>query len=83
MNSELKRGSRLIGNMTRRQLTNRLIIVLIVLALLAVIGVILYFVIKALIDKYGPTPAPTPVPTTPAPTTTTRGPEFNFANLFN
>lgn len=71
MNSDIRRGSKLIGNMTRRQLTNRLILLCVILALLAVIGVILYFVIKALVDKYGPTPAPTPAPTTThAPTKT-------------
>jgi flagellar basal body-associated protein FliL len=77
MNSDVQRGGRLIGNMTRRQLTNRLILALIVLALLAVIGVILYFVIKAIVDKYKPAPEPTAAPT-PAPITTTRSPVSLF-----
>ncbi|KAL0478113.1 v-SNARE family protein 1 [Acrasis kona] len=66
--SDVKRGGKLIGNMTRRQITNRVILALIVLALLIAIGICLFFIIRAIVQKYE-TPAPAPQPTTTKPPT--------------
>jgi vesicle transport through interaction with t-SNAREs protein 1 len=63
-NQQLSLSSRIIGRMSRRQITNRIILILIILIMLAVIGVILYFIIKPLIPKpTPPAPAPAPAPT--------------------
>ena len=49
--AETNRGGRLITSMTRRQITTRIILILIVLALLLTLGVILYFIIRQLLPK--------------------------------
>lgn len=65
-NQQLSLSSRIIGRMSRRQITNRIILILVILIMLAVIGVILYFIIKSLIPKPAP-PAPAPSPPAPGP----------------
>jgi chromosome segregation ATPase len=57
-NQELTTGGKIIGRMSRRQITNRIILVLIIIGLLAIIGIILYFIIKPIVNKYKKKPAP-------------------------
>jgi ElaB/YqjD/DUF883 family membrane-anchored ribosome-binding protein len=48
--SEIQIGGRIIGRMNRRRIMNSLILVAVIIILLAVIGFILYFVIKPLVQ---------------------------------
>ena len=50
-NEELTVGSRIIGRLSRRQITNRIIIILIILLMLVVIGILVFFIVRPFVKK--------------------------------
>lgn len=50
-NAELTTGSRIIGGMSRRQITTRIVVILIILLMLIIIGILVFFIVRPFIKK--------------------------------